>query len=217
MNKAETAWQRFRLGVRDANPLATTQEFWRGAAQTATVGMFLIFFITALYFARTILLPVTLALVIGTMLAPLTKTAARYGIPAPLTAALLVLGFFAAISVGIMLSADPVREWIGKAPEIGTALKEKLHVLDVPLAAQPAAFRTTNTLQAFTKIPEFPDDLETVQVSRTEFFDFAKNARNEGIGYLGGCCGANASYIRSMRAGLDATARRHSNSYETGR
>jgi predicted PurR-regulated permease PerM len=135
MNRAETAWKRFRLDIRDANPLETPQAFWRGASQTATVGMFLIFFVGALYLARTILLPITLALVIGTMLAPLTKTASRFGVPAPLTAAFLVLGFFAAVSVGIMLAADPVREWIGKAPEIGAILKEKLHVLDAPLAA----------------------------------------------------------------------------------
>jgi predicted PurR-regulated permease PerM len=148
MNKQESAWSRFRLGVRDATPLETTQGFWRGASQTATVGMFLIFFIAALYFARTILLPITLALVIGTMLAPLTKTAGRIGVPAPLTAGLLVLGFFGAVSLGIMLSADPVREWIGKAPEIGTALKEKLHVLDAPLAALN---EIRQTLTGFTR------------------------------------------------------------------
>lgn len=135
MNKAETTLQRFKLGVRDANPLDNPRRFWRGASQAAAVGMFLIFFITALYFARTILLPVTLALVIGTLLAPLTKTAGRFGVPAPLTAALLVLGFFAVIWVGIMLSADPVREWIGKAPQISEVLKSKMHVLDAPLAA----------------------------------------------------------------------------------
>jgi len=135
MNRPEAAWKRFRLDIRDANPLATPQAFWRGASQTATVGMFLIFFIAALFFARTILLPITLALVIGTMLAPLTKTASRVGIPAPLTAAVLVLGFFGIVSVGIMLSADPVRQWIGKAPEIGQMLKDKLHVFDAPLAA----------------------------------------------------------------------------------
>lgn len=148
MNKRESAWQRFQLGVRDANPLETMQAFWRGASQTATVGMFLIFFIAALYFARTILLPITLALVIGTMLAPLTKTAGRVGVPAPLTAGLLVLGFFGAVSLGIMLSADPVREWIGKAPEIGAVLKEKLHVLDAPLAALN---QIRQTLTGFTR------------------------------------------------------------------
>ena len=77
-------------------------------------------------------------------------------------------------------------------------------VVDVPLAAQPAAFRTTDSHQAFTKIPEFPDDLETVQVARSEFYDFALSARDEGIGYLGGCCGCNASYVRAMHRGINA-------------
>ncbi len=75
--------------------------------------------------------------------------------------------------------------------------------VDIPIAAQPAAFRTTDATPAFTKIPQFPDELETVQVSRGEFHDFALHARSEGIGYLGGCCGCTASYIREMRYGLE--------------
>ena len=78
--------------------------------------------------------------------------------------------------------------------------------VDVPIAAQPAAFRTTDDRQAFTKIPQFPDDLETVQVPRSEFHDFGAHAHAEGIGFVGGCCGCNASYLRAMRQGLD-TAR----------
>lgn len=77
-------------------------------------------------------------------------------------------------------------------------------VVDAPLAAQPAAFRTTDACEAFTKIPEFPDELETVQVSRDEFFTFGKRARDEGIGFIGGCCGCNASYLRAMRRGIEA-------------
>ena len=81
-------------------------------------------------------------------------------------------------------------------------LREMRSVVDVPLAAQPAAFRTTDETPCFTKIPEFPDDLETVQVSRSSFVDFAASAAEEGIGFLGGCCGCNASYIRAMHRGL---------------
>src|SRR5262249_27258870 len=39
----------------------------------------------------------------------------------------------------------------------------------VGLAAQPAAFRTIDAAPCFTKLPQFPDDLETIQVSRREF------------------------------------------------
>lgn len=81
-------------------------------------------------------------------------------------------------------------------------LRAMRSAVDVPLAAQPAAFRTTDETPCFTKIPEFPDELETVQVSRGSFVDFASRAGDEGVGYLGGCCGCNASYIRAMRRGL---------------
>ena len=84
-------------------------------------------------------------------------------------------------------------------------LREMRSAVKVPLAAQPAAFRTTDDCQCFTRQPAFPDDLETIQVSRTEFFDFGKMARNEGIGFVGGCCGCNAAYIRSLARGLAAT------------
>lgn len=135
MNTPLPAWKRFRLDVRGATPLATTQDFWRGASRAAAVGLFIIAFITALSLARSILMPVTLALVIGTVLAPVTKWVSRYGIPAPVTAGILVLSFIGLILGGIMLSADPVRDWIAEAPKIGQVLKEKLQVFDHPLAA----------------------------------------------------------------------------------
>lgn len=83
-------------------------------------------------------------------------------------------------------------------------VREMRAAVDVPIAAQPAAFRTRAETPAFTKIPEFPDELETVQVSRGQFRAFARAARDEGIGYVGGCCGANASYIRAMARGLES-------------
>lgn len=81
-------------------------------------------------------------------------------------------------------------------------LREMRATSPVPLAAQPAAFRTTDTCHCFTRQPAFPDDLETIQVSRKEFLEFGRVAQSEGIGYLGGCCGCNAAYIRALADGL---------------
>ncbi len=81
-------------------------------------------------------------------------------------------------------------------------LREMRAATTVPLAAQPAAFHTTDSCHSFTRLPAFPDDLETIQVSRTEFLDFGRIAKNEGIGFLGGCCGCNAAYIRALSRGL---------------
>jgi hypothetical protein len=44
--------------------------------------------------------------------------------------------------------------------------------------------------------------LETIQVSRREFAEFGRRARDEGLGYVGGCCGCNAAYIRALASGL---------------
>ena len=85
-------------------------------------------------------------------------------------------------------------------------LREMRGAVSVPLAAQPAAFRTTAELPCFTKMHAFPDALETIQIARTEFTEFGLHARAEGYGFVGGCCGANAAYIRALRAGLEARA-----------
>jgi betaine-homocysteine S-methyltransferase len=75
------------------------------------------------------------------------------------------------------------------------------------IAAQPAAFRTTDQTPCFTKLPQFPDDLETIQVSRQDFRQFGRQARQEGINYVGGCCGCNAVYIRALSRGVYEQAR----------
>src|SRR5262249_40545002 len=81
-------------------------------------------------------------------------------------------------------------------------LREMRAAVDVPLAAQPAAFRTTDDTPCFTRLSQFPDEMETVQASRVEFSDFRRIAKAEGVGYVGGCCGCNAAYIRALRNGI---------------
>ena len=45
---------------------------------------------------------------------------------------LLVIGVFYGV---IVLLASPAVDWIGKSPDIGRNIQEKLHVLDRPIAA----------------------------------------------------------------------------------
>jgi betaine-homocysteine S-methyltransferase len=85
-----------------------------------------------------------------------------------------------------------------------TILRQMRAVVDVPLAAQPAAFRTSEETPCFTRMPAFPDELETIQISRNKFQEFGRVARSEGIGFAGGCCGCNAAYIRALAAGLQS-------------
>jgi betaine-homocysteine S-methyltransferase len=99
-----------------------------------------------------------------------------------------------AIAVGANCEQEPER--------MLPLLRQMRHATKIPIAAQPAAFRTTDECHCFTRQPAFPDDLETIQVSRREFLDFGKIAKAEGLGYVGGCCGCNAAYIRALADGL---------------
>lgn len=83
-------------------------------------------------------------------------------------------------------------------------LREMRSAVDIVIAGQPAAFHTTDETPSFTRMPQFPDELETIQVSRRDFREFAHTAVEDGVAYIGGCCGCNASYVRSMARGLQA-------------
>jgi len=83
-----------------------------------------------------------------------------------------------------------------------TIIREMREAVSVPIAAQPAAFRTTDAMPCFTRLPQFPDELETIQLTRSPFEKFAQQAKSEGIQFLGGCCGCNAAYIRAYARGL---------------
>ncbi len=121
--------------IDDAQPLKGADDIWGSAAQMATVGIFVLALVTCLAFSRPILLPILAALVIGTTLAPVIKRARDRGLPPWVTAVVLAALLIVATSLAVTLLAAPVVEWIGRAPEIGAIIKQKLYVLDRPLAA----------------------------------------------------------------------------------
>jgi predicted PurR-regulated permease PerM len=121
--------------VKEPEPLEAIEDVWTPAAQMATIGIFVILLVAALYLSRPVLLPVVAAMVIGTTLAPIVKAAARHRVSPWATAIVLGVVLIVAATVAVTLLAAPVSEWIGKAPEIGAAIKQKLYVLDRPLAA----------------------------------------------------------------------------------
>jgi len=120
----------FALTVSDPQPVAEVARLWRTAAQSATIGMFVILSIIALSLARSILLPLVSAFVVTMMLGPLSARAERYRVPSLLSAIVLWLLVIGVCYGAISLLSAPAVNWIGKAPDIGRNIQEKLHVLD---------------------------------------------------------------------------------------
>jgi predicted PurR-regulated permease PerM len=125
---------KFALSVSDPKPVTEVGRIWRTAAQSATIGMFVILFVVALSLARPVLLPVASAFIVTMMLGPLSARAERYRVPSLITAIVLWLLVILVCYGVIVLLAAPVVDWIGKAPDIGRNIQEKLRVLERPLS-----------------------------------------------------------------------------------
>jgi betaine-homocysteine S-methyltransferase len=70
------------------------------------------------------------------------------------------------------------------------------------VAAQPVAYRTTSETPDFTAFDAFPYALDPMQLTRGEMAAFAEGARNQGVDYIGSCCGAVAEHVKAMAKAL---------------
>jgi predicted PurR-regulated permease PerM len=126
---------RHALVISDPSPVDSLPKMWASAGQAATIGIFLLLLGAFLYIGHAILLPILAAAVAALTLAPTIKLASRYGISPWLTGLVIILLGLGALGLAATALAGPVKEWIGRAPEIGAIVKQKLAVLDEPLAA----------------------------------------------------------------------------------
>ncbi len=101
---------------------------------TALSGLLVLAIIAALYLAKTLLLPIVSALVLGTMLARAASFMQRHRTPRPLAAIAIVLGTFGAFALIIGLISAPLLEWSSRLPELAALLKQRAAMFERPLA-----------------------------------------------------------------------------------
>jgi betaine-homocysteine S-methyltransferase len=79
------------------------------------------------------------------------------------------------------------------------------------VAALPVAYRTTEEQPSFTALQKegeeraFPIALDPFQTTRFDMADFAAQAKELGVNYIGICCGAGPHHVRSMAEALGRT------------
>jgi len=92
----------------------------------ALTGLFVLAVFYTIYFMRSILLPIVLALLLSYLLRPIVRGLAQIKIPLTVSAALLLIGFFGLIGYGMSVLATPTAEWLQKAPAGFAELQRKL-------------------------------------------------------------------------------------------
>jgi predicted PurR-regulated permease PerM len=100
----------------------------------ALVALLVICVVAVLYVAKAFFLPVVTAFIVGTMLSPAAGYLERHRIPRSVAAVLIVSTACAGVAFVVGLISSPLVEWTQRLPELGSRLKDKLHVFDRPLA-----------------------------------------------------------------------------------
>jgi betaine-homocysteine S-methyltransferase len=90
-------------------------------------------------------------------------------------------------------------------------VKEVREAVDGYVAALPVPYRTTVEEPTFVSLTDedqeraFPIRLDPFQCTRFEMADFAVQARELGVKYIGICCGAGPHHVRAMAEALGRT------------
>ncbi len=97
------------------------------------VGSFVILLFSALYFAKSLLFPVTLSFLLALIFSPVVRTLRRSGVPEVVTSFALVMAIGSAIIGGAFWLSDPISKWMNDIPRIGYVLQYKLASLREPV------------------------------------------------------------------------------------
>jgi predicted PurR-regulated permease PerM len=143
----------------------------------ALVALLVICIVAVLYAAKAFFLPVVMAFVVGTMLSPAAGYLERHRVPRSVAAVLIVTAVGAGVTFIVSLISSPLMDWSTHLPELGSRLKEKLHMFDRPLALWQelqSMLGGSDTLSTF-QMPKFDwvqPAIEFLSPTFTEFLLF---------------------------------------------
>jgi predicted PurR-regulated permease PerM len=126
----------------------------------ALTGLFILAIFYTIYFMRSVLLPVVLALLLSYLFRPVVRGLAQLKIPLPVGAALILIGLLALVGSGISALATPSAEWIQKAPGGLTELQHKL------LPVKRSVAQVTQATNEIEKLASTNQETKSVEIKR---------------------------------------------------
>jgi predicted PurR-regulated permease PerM len=131
----------------------------------ALTGLFILAVFYTIYFMRSILLPIVLALLLSYLLRPIVRGSTKLKIPLPVGAAVTLIGLLALVGYGISALATPAVGWLQKAPAGLTELQHKL------LPVKKSAAQVTQATSEIEKLATSNAETKTVEVKRHPISD----------------------------------------------
>jgi predicted PurR-regulated permease PerM len=112
----------------------------------ALKGLFIIAVFYTLYFARALILPFTLALLLNFLLRPIIRALKKINIPELAGAALVLIALLGSAGYGMIRLSRPAAEWIDRAPESLHQIELKVGFLRKPLNGVNSAIEELKTI-----------------------------------------------------------------------
>jgi predicted PurR-regulated permease PerM len=126
----------------------------------ALTGVFILAVFYTIYFMRSILLPIVLALLLSYLFRPIVRGLAKLKIPLSVSAAIILIGLLAFVGYGISALATPAVGWLQKAPAGLTELEHKL------LPVKKSVAQVTQATGEIEKLATTNAETTTVEVKR---------------------------------------------------
>ena len=119
-------------------------------------GLFVLATFYTLYFARDFILPILLAWILSSLLAPIVRLFKRVRIPEPLSALFIILALLGILSYGVYSLSDPVAAWIHRAPQVLTDVRAKLQNFIQPVTQVQQTTKEIDKMTSLGKGEEAP-------------------------------------------------------------
>ena len=126
----------------------------------ALTGLFILAVFYTIYFMRSILLPIVLALLLSYLLRPVVRGLAKLKIPLTVSAAVILIGLLVLVGYGISALATPTVAWLHKAPAGLAELQHKLRPVKKSVA------QVTQATSEIEKLATTNVEAKAVEVKR---------------------------------------------------
>ncbi len=140
----------------------------------ALTGLFLLALFYTIYFLRSLLLPIILALLLSYLLRPIVRWLAKIKVSTHIGAALLLLSVVGALGYAVSFLAAPASGWLEKAPYSLHQLQQKMLPLKKPMekvAQASGAIDNLTTASSSTAATSPQQKTQTVEVKEHPLAD----------------------------------------------
>jgi len=104
-----------------------------GIRSLALTGLFILAALYTLYFARSFLLPIVLALLLNSLLSPVVRGLKKLHIPEGIGAGIVVFGMLGLLGLGIYKLSGPAYDWAAQAPQSMRKVEQRIRQLKKPV------------------------------------------------------------------------------------